>query len=34
MIYVDTSVVLAELLAEDVHPEPGFWSSGPLITEA
>lgn len=26
MIYVDTSVVLAELLAEDRHPAPAFWS--------
>jgi hypothetical protein len=25
MIYVDTSVILADLLAEDVHPPPGFW---------
>jgi predicted nucleic acid-binding protein len=25
MIYVDTSIVLAELLAEDRHPEPAFW---------
>lgn len=25
MIYVDTSVVLAELLAEDHHPEAEFW---------
>jgi len=25
MIYVDTSVVLAELLAEDRHPDPAFW---------
>lgn len=25
MIYVDTSVVLAHLLAEDRRPEPGFW---------
>ena len=26
MIYVDTSVVLAELLAEDRHPPEEFWS--------
>lgn len=26
MIYVDTSVVLAELLAEDRHPPDAFWS--------
>lgn len=25
MIYVDTSVVLAELFAEDRHPDPAFW---------
>jgi predicted nucleic acid-binding protein len=25
MIYVDTSVVLAELLAEDRHPPDAFW---------
>jgi predicted nucleic acid-binding protein len=25
MIYVDTSVVLAQLLAEDRYPETGFW---------
>ena len=26
MIYVDTSVVLAELLAEDQHPTGAFWN--------
>jgi predicted nucleic acid-binding protein len=26
MIYVDTSVALAQLLAEDRFPEPGFWN--------
>ena len=26
MIYVDTSVILAELLAEDRHPSEAFWS--------
>jgi predicted nucleic acid-binding protein len=26
VIYVDTSVVLAELLAEDRHPPEAFWS--------
>lgn len=31
MIYVDSSVVLAQLLAEDRFPEPGFWDQGPLI---
>jgi predicted nucleic acid-binding protein len=25
MIYVDTSVALAQLLAEDRHPAPAFW---------
>lgn len=32
MIYVDSSVVLAQLLAEDRHPEPGFWERTPLLT--
>lgn len=32
MIYLDTSVVLAELLAEDIHPDPSFWTGGPFIT--
>jgi predicted nucleic acid-binding protein len=27
MIYVDTSVVLAELLAEDRRPDPDFWEA-------
>ena len=31
MIYVDTSVLLAELLAEDRHPSPGFWA-GSLVS--
>ena len=31
MIYVDTSVVLAELLAEDRHPLEPFWS-GTLVS--
>ena len=31
MIYVDTSVVLAELLAEDRHPDPMFWRQ-PLVS--
>ena len=26
MIYLDTSVVLARLFAEDRHPSPSFWS--------
>jgi predicted nucleic acid-binding protein len=25
VIYLDTSVLLAEILAEDVRPPPGFW---------
>ena len=32
MIYVDTSVVMAQLLAEDVHPDPSFWEQGPLVS--
>ncbi len=32
MIYVDTSVVLAQLLAEDRFPEPAFWQQGPLVS--
>lgn len=32
MIYVDTSVVLAQLLAEDRHPSPQFWESSPLVS--
>ena len=32
MIYVDSSVVLAQLLAEDVHPDPSFWEQGPLVS--
>lgn len=31
MIYVDTSVLLAELLAEDLHPSAGFWA-GSLVS--
>ena len=31
MIYVDTSVVLAQLLAEDRHPASGFWDQDGLI---
>jgi predicted nucleic acid-binding protein len=31
MIYVDTSVVLAELLAEDRHPGDDFWN-GTLVS--
>ena len=32
MIYVDSSVVLAQLLAEDRYPDPGFWDRGPLVS--
>jgi predicted nucleic acid-binding protein len=32
VIYVDTSVVLAQLLAEDRFPEPAFWQQGPLVS--
>jgi predicted nucleic acid-binding protein len=31
VIYLDTSVVLAELLAEDRHPAEGFWRE-PLVS--
>ncbi len=32
MIYLDTSVILAELLGEDTHPGPAFWSGGPFVS--
>ena len=32
MIYVDTSVALAQLLAEDHHPPEDFWRPGDLIS--
>ncbi len=33
MIYIDSSVVLAQLLAEDHHPGPSFWQAGrPLVS--
>ncbi|CAN5751526.1 type II toxin-antitoxin system VapC family toxin [soil metagenome] len=32
MIYVDSSVVLAQLLAEDHHPGPAFWREGPFVS--
>jgi len=32
MIYVDSSVVLAQLLAEDRFPESGFWRDGPFVS--
>jgi predicted nucleic acid-binding protein len=31
MIYLDTSVLLAELLAEDRHPPPALWEE-PLVS--
>ena len=31
MIYLDASVALAQLLAEDVHPPSSFWSNRPLV---
>ena len=32
MIYVDSSVVLAQLLAEDRYPDPSFWRDGPFVS--
>jgi predicted nucleic acid-binding protein len=32
VIYVDGSVILAQLLAEDRFPDPSFWSRGPLVS--
>ena len=32
MIYVDSSVVLAQLLAEDRFPDAAFWEDGPFVT--
>lgn len=32
MIYVDSSVVLAQLLAEDRFPNRAFWQEGPFVT--
>lgn len=32
MIYVDSSVILAQLLAEDRYPDPSFWNGGPLVS--
>ena len=31
MIYVDSSVVLAQLLAEDRFPDPSFWDDDALV---
>lgn len=32
MIYVDSSVIIAQLLAEDRFPDPSFWNRGPLVS--
>lgn len=32
MIYVDSSVVLAQLLADDRFPDPAFWEGGPFVS--
>lgn len=32
MIYVDSSIILAQLLAEDRLPEPAFWQEGPFVS--
>lgn len=32
MIYLDSSVVLAQLLAEDRYPKPTFWQEGPFVS--
>lgn len=32
MIYLDSSVVLAQLLAEDRFPDPAFWRVGPFVS--
>lgn len=32
MIYVDSSVALAQLLAEDEYPVPPFWRDGPFVS--
>ena len=32
MIYVDSSVVLAQLLAEDRYPAAAFWQDGPFVS--
>lgn len=32
MIYIDSSVVLAQLLAEDRRPAPSFWDRGPFVS--
>jgi hypothetical protein len=32
VIYIDSSVVLAQLLAEDRYPDPSFWDTGPFVS--
>jgi hypothetical protein len=32
VIYVDSSVILAQLLAEDRFPDASFWNRGPLVS--
>lgn len=32
MSYLDSSVVLAQLLAEDRFPSPAFWQAAPLVS--
>jgi hypothetical protein len=32
VIYLDSSVILAQLLAEDRFPDPSFWNGGPLVS--
>jgi hypothetical protein len=32
VIYVDSSVILAQLLAEDRFPDASFWKRGPLVS--
>jgi len=32
VIYVDSSIVLAQLLAEDRFPDPAFWQEGPFVS--
>lgn len=32
MIYLDSSIILAQLLAEDRRPAPAFWEEGPFVS--
>jgi predicted nucleic acid-binding protein len=32
VIYIDSSIVLAQLLAEDRFPDPSFWKDGPFVS--